>query len=84
MSEGLSRRFSPNHFDGHFRRMLSRYFAKPNQRGYGGEVIIPSLAAVSLLPPVSPPVHEFGCELVGDFSPDRSVKFHRAIGGDGR
>jgi hypothetical protein len=33
---------------------------------------------------VSTPVREIGCELVGEFSSDRSVKSHRTVGGDGR
>jgi hypothetical protein len=55
MREGLSRRFVPNHFGGRFRKTVSRYFAKPNHRGYGGEGIVSFPAAVSFLPAVSYP-----------------------------
>jgi hypothetical protein len=84
MKEGLSRRFVPNHFGGRFRKTVSRYFAKPNHRGYGGAGIVSFPASVSFLPAVSTPVREIGCELVGEFSADRSVKSHRTVGGDGR
>jgi hypothetical protein len=84
MREGLSWRFAPNHFGGRFRKTVSRYFAKQNHRGYGGEGIVSFPAALSFFPAVSTPAREIGCELVGRFSSDRSVKSHRTVGGDGR
>ncbi len=84
MREGLSRRFAPNHFGGRFRKTVNCYFAKLNHRGYGGEGIVPFPVALSFLPAVSTPACEIGCELVGEFSSDRSVKSHRKVGGDGR
>jgi hypothetical protein len=54
MREGLSRRFVPNHFGGRFRKTVSRYFAKPNHRGYGGAGIVSFPAAVSFFPQFLP------------------------------